>query len=393
MTDEVAAAPSPSMQPKVDPETLVLRGRPPRAIRFRRGLIIGIVAMGSASLIGIAWMALQPKLLRTGPVESDLSAPNRQTPTSELSTLPSTYGDVPKLGPPLPGDLGRPILRAQRARDEGVGPPVRRGGADERPARLEVLRSARQSPILVHTGTSVSAAPANPAIDLTTAAPPRALAAAETSLAERFADSLDPGGDANSHRLSMPTSPYILTAGSVIPASLITGLNSNLPGIAIAQVTQDVMDSPTGQIVLVPQAARLIGRYDSRTSTGQRRLQLVWQRILLPDGRSLRLDNMPATDSAGRSGLTDKVDTHADAVLGGAAVSTILGVGTELALDGDGRIIDAIRQGSQQSVTRAGDQLVESRLNIAPTIVIRPGAPVRLLVQRDLILAPWKGSE
>ena len=188
MTDEVAAAPS--LQPKVDPETLVLRGRPPRPIRFRRALIISIVAIGSASLIGIAWMALQPKLLRTAPAESDLSAPNRQTPTSELSTLPSTYGDVPKLGPPLPGDLGRPILRAQRARDQGVGTPVRPGGADERPARLEVLRSARRSPILVHTGTSVSAAPAKPAIDLTTAAPPRALAAAETSLAERFADSV-----------------------------------------------------------------------------------------------------------------------------------------------------------------------------------------------------------
>lgn len=391
MTAEVTAARS--VQPKVDPEALILRGRPPRAIRFRRGLIIGIVAIGLASLVGIAWMALQPKLLRTAPVESNLSAPNPQTPTSELSTLPSTYGDVPKLGPPLPGDLGRPILRAQHTHEEGVGTPARIEGADQRQARLEVLRSARRSPILVHSGESVSAAPANPAIDIATAAQPPALAAAETSLAERFADRLDPGGDANPHRLSMPTSPYILSAGSVIPASLITGLNSDLPGIAIAQVTQDVKDSPTGQIVLVPQAARLIGRYDSRTKLGQRRLQLVWQRILLPDGRSLRLDNMPATDSAGRSGLTDKVDAHADALLGGAAISTILGVGTELALDGDGRIIDAIRQGSQQSVTRAGDQLVEGRLNIAPTIVIRPGAPVRLLVQRDLILAPWKGSE
>lgn len=391
MTTEATAAPS--VQPKADPETLVLRTRPPRTIRFRRGLIICIAAIGSASLIGIAWMALQPKLLRTAPTESDLSAPNLQTPTSELATLPSSYGDVPKLGPPLLGDLGRPIFRAQRAREEEVGTPVRAEVADRRQAHLDALRSARQSPILVQTGPSVSAAPTVSSIDTAPTAQTSAPGAADTSIAERFAGRLDPKDDANPHQLSRPTSPHILSAGSVIPASLITGLNSDLPGIAIAQVTQDVLDSPTGRVVLIPQAARLIGRYDSQTSTGQRRLQLVWQRILLPDGRSLRLDNMPATDNAGRSGLTDKVDTHSDTLFGGAAISTMLGVGTELALDGDGRLVDAIRQGSQQSMTRAGDQLVGSRLNIAPTIVIRPGAPVRLLVERDLILAPWKGSD
>lgn len=390
MTPEVTT--TRPVPPKVDPETWVLRNRPPRAIRFRRGLIIGIAAIGSASVIGIAWMALQPRLLRTAPIESDLSAPNQQTPTSELSNLPSTYGDFPKLGPPLPGDLGRPILRAQRAREEGAGTSVQAEAADQHQARLDALRSARQSPILVQTGPSVSRPPAA-SNDIAPIVQPPAPAVADTSAAEGFANRLDPTGDVNPHRLSMPTTPHILSAGSVIPASLLTGLNSDLPGIAIAQVTQDVFDGPTGQVILVPQAARLIGRYDSRTSTGQRRLQLVWQRILLPDGRSLRLDNMPATDSAGRSGLTDKVDAHADALLGGTAISTMLGVGTELALDGDGRIVDAIRQGSQQSVMRAGDQLVESRLNSAPTIVVRPGAPVRLLVQRDLILAPWKGGD
>jgi type IV secretion system protein VirB10 len=379
--------------PKVDPETLVLRGRPPRAIRFRRHLIIGIAAIGSASLVGITWIALQPKLLRTAQVESDLSTPNRQGPRSELSALPSTYGDVPKLGPPLPGDLGRPILRAQRVREERARSTTSDDATARYQAYQEAVRTARQSPILVQTGASRGGLSANVLQSETPTAPSAASTAIKAPAGDNSADASDTRDDVNPHRMRPPASAHILSAGSVIAASLITGLNSDLPGIAIAQVTQAVLDSPTGLIILIPQGSRLIGRYDNRTSAGQKRLQLVWQRILFPDGRSLQLDDMPATDGAGRSGLTDQVDTHADALFGGAAISTMLGVGTELALDGDGTLVDAVRQGSQQSVSRAGDQLVGRRLNIMPTIVIRPGAPVRLLVKRDLILAPWKESQ
>jgi len=96
----------------------------------------------------------------------------------------------------------------------------------------------------------------------------------------------------------------------VIAASLITGLNSDLPGIVTAQVTQNVFDTITGNILLVPQGARLIGKYDSVVAFGQRRALVIWQRLILPDGSSVRLDNMPATDASGYAGLTDKVDFH-----------------------------------------------------------------------------------
>src|SRR3546814_18907084 len=110
--------------------------------------------------------------------------------------------------------------------------------------------------------------------------------------------------------LAQPISPNTLVAGSVIAASLITGLNSDLPGLVTAQVTQNVYDSATGRTLLVPQGARLIGSYDSVVAFGQKRALVVWQRIVMPDGSSLRIDNAPATDQSGFAGLTEQGHFH-----------------------------------------------------------------------------------
>jgi type IV secretion system protein VirB10 len=195
----------------------------------------------------------------------------------------------------------------------------------------------------------------------------------------------------NPHPLIPAVSPYLLSAGSVIPASLITGLRSDLPGLVTAQVTERVYDSATGRILLIPQGARLIGSYDSVVAFGQRRALIVWQRIVMPDGSSLSLDNVPGTDAAGYAGLEDKVDFHTWTLLKGVAVSTLLGVGSELALAGDSDLVRAIRLSTQNSSARAGDQITSRNLNIQPTITIRPGARVSLVVHRDLVLSPWRG--
>lgn len=192
--------------------------------------------------------------------------------------------------------------------------------------------------------------------------------------------------------MSPPASPFLLAAGSIISGSLITGLNSDLPGLVTAQVTQNVFDSTTGQILLVPQGARLIGKYDSVVAFGQRRALVIWQRLILPDGSSLPLDNFPATDAAGYAGLADKVDFHSWSLLKGVAIATLLGVGSELTINGESDLVEAIRESTQQNVSRAGDQITSRNLDIQPTITVRPGTPVRLLVSRDLILAPWRGS-
>jgi len=209
----------------------------------------------------------------------------------------------------------------------------------------------------------------------------------------QFVGTLDRSDDINPHTLTAAPSPYLLSAGSVISASLITGLRSDLPGLVTAQVTSQIFDSPTGRILLIPQGSRLIGSYDSVVAFGQKRALIVWQRIVLPDGSSMKIDNLPATDASGYAGLQDKVDFHTWALLKGVALSTLLGVGSQLTVTGESDLVQAIRESTQQNVSRAGDQLTSRNLNIQPTITIRPGAIVRLVLHKDLILAPWHQGE
>jgi type IV secretion system protein VirB10 len=196
--------------------------------------------------------------------------------------------------------------------------------------------------------------------------------------------------DVNPHELRPAASPNMLSAGSVIAASLITGVNSDLPGLVTAQVTQNIFDSATGRTLLVPQGSRLIGKYDSVVAFGQQRALLVWQRIVMPDGSSVQIDNWPASDPGGYAGLADQVDRHSWSLLKGVALSTLLGVGPELAIAGKGDLVEAIRASTQQGASRAGDQLVSSSLSIQPTIKVRPGWPLTVIVHKDLVLAPWQ---
>ncbi len=385
--------------PKVDPETLAIRAKPARAIRFRRGVIVVIAALGSISLMAVAWIALKPHVFGTVADRQELSEPSNRPSTDSLNGLPSTYGDVPKLGPPLPGDLGRPILEHQRQMAMETGSSADSAGqaaAQERERRLAELKAARESGVLVQ---GRSAPPPTAATDATAVPAPAPTGAAGPTLdpdrdpnaqgrKAQFVGTLDRSGDVNPHTLTAAPSPYLLSAGSVISASLITGLRSDLPGLVTAQVTSPVFDSPTGRILLVPQGSRLIGSYDSVVAFGQKRALVVWQRIMFPDGSSLRIDNVPATDASGYAGLQDKVDFHTWALLKGVALATLLGVGSEVTVTGESDLVQAIRESTQQNVSRAGDQLTSRNLNIQPTITIRPGATVRLVVHKDLIFAP-----
>jgi type IV secretory pathway VirB10-like protein len=397
---------APVSAPKVDPETLVLRGRPARAIRFKRGVVVAIAAMTSVSIVATAWIALRPTTFRLVS-QSDDRGDAAKAPTDALSVLPTSYGDAPKLGPPLPGDLGRPILDHQRAMTNEAGMGSNAAQLAEQAATVEYqreaaeLKAARESGLLATSNPSASAAPAAPATVNSTASTGEQLRLAldaerDANAQQRkidFIGASDRGGDINSHALTAPSSPNTLSAGSVIAASLITGLRSDLPGLVIAQVTERVYDTATGRILLIPQGSRLIGTYDSVVAFGQRRALVVWQRIILPDGSSLTLDNVPATDPSGYAGLADKVDFHTWSLLKGVVLSTVLGLGSNLTFSGASDLVQAIRESTQQNASRAGDQLVSKNLQIQPTITIRPGAPVRLIVHRDLILAPWLGQE
>ncbi len=192
----------------------------------------------------------------------------------------------------------------------------------------------------------------------------------------------------------MPESPYQVMAGTVIAAALVTGIKSDLPGDVIATVTEPVYDSATGEHVLIPQGARLLGRYNSQVNYGQSRVQVVWQRVILPDTSSFQLANLVGTDAAGYAGLEDGVDWHWDRIVAGAAMTSLLGIGAELAApanrtDGD-RVIIAGRDSLQDTVNQVGQEVTRRNLEIQPTLTQRPGLPLRVIVNRDLVLHPYQ---
>jgi type IV secretion system protein VirB10 len=192
-------------------------------------------------------------------------------------------------------------------------------------------------------------------------------------------------------RVEAPASTNILQAGAVIAASLLTGLRSDLPGQVTAQVTENVYDSPTGRILLIPQGARLVGQYDAQVAFGQSRALLVWNRLIMPNGRSIVLERQPGADPEGYAGLEDQVDNHWGMLFKAAILSTLLSVGSEAGTsDNENSLVQAIRQGASQSFSQVGEQVVGRSLNVQPTITIRPGFPVRVLVTHDLVLEPYQ---
>ena len=190
--------------------------------------------------------------------------------------------------------------------------------------------------------------------------------------------------------MSAPPSPFTLQAGAVIPGALITGLRSDLPGSAIGQVTDDVYDSVTGRHLLIPKGSRLLGAYEANVAFSQSRLALIWSRLILPDGRSIDLENMPATDPQGYSGLEDRTDNRWGERLRTAALTTLLAVGASAGVNsGDDSVARALTQGVSGGVNAFGQGLVEKGLDVAPRLTIRPGFAFRVIVARDLVLESY----
>jgi type IV secretion system protein VirB10 len=363
---------------------------------------IGIACGISTAFIGGALIyALKPD----GPKKSEeLYNTDSRNAADSLANAPKDYGQVPKLGAPLPGDLGKPILDAQNKGAVAAIPPIGatqpqspelaalQRAEQEREAarqRLEQERdSARQARVFF--GGGGGSAPATAALPLgsDSAAPPPLAIPQQTDSRRAFLDRASDRRMASSDRLNAPAHQHILQAGSIIPAALITGIRSDLPGQIAAQVTQHVYDSPTGRILLIPQGSRLIGDYDADVAFGQSRVLLAWNRLILPDGRSITLERQPGADPRGFSGLQDRTDYHWGSVIKAALISTVLGVGAELGSGNDGNLVRALRRGSQDSINRAGEQIVSRELNVRPTLTIRPGFQVRVIVTRDLILSP-----
>ncbi|WP_448659155.1 TrbI/VirB10 family protein [Sphingomonas sp. CJ99] len=248
---------------KVDPETLVLRAQPAPTIRFKRGLVIGLAGFAILAIVLTAWLALSPPNFKLAGAPDEFAEPAKATGDA-LDNLPLSYADAPKLGPPLPGDLGRPILKHQQsiAADMATQPDAREQSARSALEQAAAERkAARESALLVQTGTLAVADEALPPMavpaPVMTDTPKSALDLERDPNAQQrkmdFMQASDSGGGVSPHRIRPAASPYLLSAGSVIAASLITGLRSDLPGLVTAQVTEPVFDSATGRIPLIPQ--------------------------------------------------------------------------------------------------------------------------------------------
>ena len=410
---------------KEPPERLELRARP-RPIRRlnRRMLMLGCgvaaVVVAGATLIALA----PPRAFKPGE-RSELYNTERKQTADGLSKLPKSYDQLPpRLGPPSPGDIGRAFAENEKKVAQSADAPFRSDPEEdaeraERIRQARITQQAKESGLLVRlsekqdrrrqqseppaTGAQPSAfrpaSDAPVATDLTAKASQgfsdRLNEIIPSSQARKlaFVNAKPDKETTNPRPLAASPSPHAILAGTIIPASLITGLNSDLPGTTIAQVTENVYDTVMGEFLLIPQGTRLIGKYDSVVAYGQKRALLVWTRIILPNGNSIVIDNLPATDVAGYAGLEDEVDIHTWQLLKGIGMATLLGVGTQLSIGNDeSDLVKALRESVQQTTNRAGQRIVERELDVQPTITVRPGWPLRVIVSRDLVMKPYEGE-
>ena len=432
MTEQPEDAPESGAQPgaakKEDAAALQLRARPRPVTRLNRKVLAGILAVFAIAVLIAAMVGLR-RPRPNGPIEQpQATGPEHVAHAGGLAAMPRSYSGirtVPQLGAPA-GEFGPAVVQEERAvgipelpeRPSFVPSPQEDAIRAQRLQQQREAQAAAKAQLFVHLreqpAAISSSAPAGAGAQSPSLAAAEAIAShvAEGSSGEgamgarpRAPQSGQAQNEsflsarANAHiyasgRLVTPRSPYELLAGTVIPAALLTGIDSDLPGNIIATVTQNVYDTVTGRSLLVPQGSRLLGVYDSQVGYGQRRVLLVWTRLILPDGSSIVLGRLPGTDPEGYEGLQDRVDWHWKRLVAGAAVSTLLGAAAELAVPGgqyggSQSVLYASLQGLQGTTNQVGQEITRRNLDIQPTITIRPGYPVRVIVNKDLILRPY----
>ncbi|HET6927050.1 MAG TPA: TrbI/VirB10 family protein [Hyphomicrobiaceae bacterium] len=410
----------PQSGPRVSPETLELRARPQPVTRINSKVLIGCAAVFLLIMSAIVLMALKPPRLHTAGAKELFNVEHK--PISDgLAKLPATYDGVRPVKrsdpvtvvaaleagvPRLTATSGEQIDEAERMEKARLA----RMAGQAREAQVFFRLQMKAPPHEAGTASPHPAPPSDPKpsegdlatlVSLRAAERGRALTAGDLDVTANdpaeslrklsFLKTAQEKDVYNPHALEKPQSPYQLMAGTVIAASLVSGLNSDLPGFVIAQVTENVYDTVSGRFLLIPQGSRLLGKYDNVVAFGQERALVVWQRILRPDGSSVVIDNLPAADTSGYAGLADEVDLHTWKLLKGVALATVLGVGSQLAFgSSDNDLIKALSQATQSTTNRAGQRLVERNLNVAPTLTVRPGWPLRVIVHKDIVLQPYR---
>ena len=327
---------------------------------------------------GERWFDKVPDREPSGPLASVGTPPTRPAPALPPST-------------PAPGrtlsDAELELQRRDRARRAAMAAPIAAVAFEARSVASRASGPERST-------TAVETRPATPG----SIVPAAALAAAQAAAASlppaaRPAAPQTERPEVLPATLREPVSPYEVKAGTIIPAVLLTGISSDLPGQLIAQVREPVFDTESGRHLLIPQGARLIGLYDHQVVYGQERVLITWKRVIFPNATSLSLkDGMPGTDATGAAGFNDQVNHHLIRVFGNALLLSIISAGVQLSQIPDfGRGFAGPSAGNVlgdavgQELGQTSSELIRRGMNVAPTIEIRPGYAFNVMVIQDLV--------
>jgi type IV secretory pathway VirB10-like protein len=377
----------------------------PKPVKIRLAAVMSILGGAAIIMCGavIFVFVLDPFLkvdARAKAREESQRTPTGSVkPADVLSNHPVTYADLTK------ADTNPPIEDADIAPD--IHPIADAGPAH--PSRVIVDRAPSESRYLPSNGASRTSAQSNSGpneVDLarksglffgepvsraalsTASAPMPSVQTDQPSVA-RKSDYQEVYGD---RAILTPVSPYELKAGTVIPAALLTAIDTQREGRIVALVTENVFDTVSGQYLLIPQGARMLGRFDGDQTYGERRAFLVWERIIFADGRSISLNKEPGVDSAGAGGVTGRVDRRlVQLVVASLFSGAITTLGEAARRDGDGKSSSFMGDaGDAASIeaARVGGRLIDRELEVKPTIRIAQGSRVQVLLTRDLILEP-----
>ena len=368
-----------------------LRAHPPSPKRLSRKVLLA-GAGGIGAVIAFALVTgLSPR--------SEAASPRTDTAPPAAAALPEGLSQLP-----VRYEAGA-LTQASAPQEE---PYDRLWGADGPPEHLDLYAEGYEEDLSLPEGSAWDSSEPKGSTYTSDVVPAREPGQAELFFKRReptvsVATSVQPviGGSGSSTKVSEtsyltatpgppPGPPYLIQSGSLIPAALLTAVNSDLPGRVIAQVSAPVYDSRTGDHLLIPQGARLIGTYSSESSYGDTRVFLSWDRLLMPSGASLDLPQMAATDAAGSAGLAAKVDNHLGRVGGAIAVSAVLSILANEAEDkGDQGFTRSLGDAAAQEAARTGSRIVDRELNLRPTLRVPAGAPVRVLVTDDILLESY----
>lgn len=414
------------MQQTPQPQQPVsLHPRPQKVARFSRKFVVGVSLTGALLLsTALVFGLILPEFQRA--VEHDPAEPSRYyAKPDSLNDLPIDYAAIrapalppdPVVRPDSPDKDGASTERVQRRQPTAEDREREKQLAAERDAaRKSGIFFDQESP--ASAPTQVASAGAGERREATAGAGGGAVARSAAGGRSDYAAGLGGGGDEDDQNRQHskiqfleqnrgieeyldepyrdPLSPYEVKAGTVIPAALVTAINSDLPGDIIGMVTEPVYDTVSGNYELIPQGAKLYGRYDSVVAYGQSRALVVWQRLIMPNGKSIKLDGMVGTDQRGQSGLADGVDYHLKEAGTGIALSTVIALAGNLAGGSGGgyygpeSLMDTVGNTVAQESARVGQQITRRMLNRQPTITIREGFPLRIMVNNDMVLEPYQ---